>query len=124
MAFINEHRSLYGVEPICRQLPIAPSSYYTRQAIDHNPDLASARAKKDMLDCQNIKRVYEENRNTYGASKVWHTLRQEGQKIARCTVERLMKAMSLQGVVRGKKVITTIPRYSSPLSTGQGGAQL
>jgi putative transposase len=114
VAFINDHRELFGVEPICRLLAIAPSSYYARQAIADNPDLASKRAKRDLQNCKDIQRVYEENRSSYGARKVWHALLQEGKEIARCTVERLMKNMNLQGVVRGKKVITTNPDTSAP----------
>jgi len=114
VAFIHDHRELFGVEPICRLLAIAPSSYYVRQAIADNPELASQRAKKDRQDCEDIRRVYEENRSSYGARKVWHALLQEGKEIARCTVERLMKNMNLQGVVRGKKVITTNPDTSQP----------
>jgi putative transposase len=114
VAFINDHRELFGVEPICRLLAIAPSSYYARQAIADNPDLASKRAKRDLQNCKDIQRVYEENRSSYGARKVWHALFQGGKEIARCTVERLMKNMNLQGVVRGKKVITTNPDTSAP----------
>jgi len=114
VAFINDYRELYGVEPICRLLAIAPSSYYARQAIEDNPELASERAKRDLQNCKDIRRVYEENRCTYGARKVWHALLQEGKEIARCTVERLMGAMNLQGVIRGKKVITTHPDTSAP----------
>ena len=107
--FVEGHRDIYGVEPICRTLLIAPSTYYTRAAIMCNPELASKRAKSDMIDCEDIKRVYEASGKRYGARKVWHGLRREGKDIARCTVERLMKAMEIQGVVRGKKVVTTNP---------------
>jgi hypothetical protein len=79
VAFINDHRELFGVEPICRLLAIAPSSYYARQAIADNPDLASKRAKRDLQNCKDIQRVYEENRSSYGARKVWHALFQGGQ---------------------------------------------
>lgn len=107
IAFIERHRGVFGVGPICRVLGIAPSTYYGRKAVDHDPDRASARAKRDLLDKDAIKRVYFASRGRYGARKVWHVLRREGRDIARCTVERLMRALQIQGVVRGKKVITT-----------------
>lgn len=112
--FIDENRAVFGVEPICRVLAIAPSTYYARAAIARDPDLASDRAKQDEKDSREIVRVFGASRRRYGARKVWHTLRREGYDIARCTVERLMKAMGLQGVVRGKKVITTNPDTSQP----------
>ena len=113
-AFIEEHRAVFGVGPICRILPIAPSTYYARATIERDPDLASARAKQDKEDSREINRVFEASGSRYGARKVWHALRREGHDIARCTVERLMKTMGLQGVVRGKKVITTNPDTSQP----------
>ena len=112
--FIDENRSVFGVEPICRVLAIAPSTYYARAAVARDPDLASDRAKRDEKDSREIERVFGASRRRYGARKVWHTLRREGYDIARCTVERLMKAMGLQGVVRGKKVIATTPDTSQP----------
>lgn len=112
-AFIDAHRDLFGVEPICRVLPIAPSTYYARRSIARDPDLASDRAKRDARDSVEIKRVFDASRGRYGARKIWHQLRREGFDIARCTVERLMKALDLQGVVRGKKR-TTIPDPSQP----------
>jgi len=112
--FIDENRAVFGVEPICRVLAIAPSTYYARAAIARDPGLASDRAKQDEKDSREIVRVFGASRRRYGARKVWHTLRREGYDIARCTVERLMKAMGLQGVVRGKKVITTNPDTSQP----------
>ncbi len=113
-SFVKEHRDAFGVEPICRVLPIAPSTYYARQAIARNPDLASERAKCDARHCEDIERVWDDNHQLYGARKVWHGLRREGKQIARCSVERLMKVMKIQGVVRGKKVITTNPDASQP----------
>jgi len=107
--FIEDYRDTFGVEPICRTLPIAPSTYYARAAILRAPDLASNRAKSDALDSDEIKGVYDDSGERYGARKVWHQLRRERYDIARCTVERLMKALGLQGVVRGKKKRTTIP---------------
>lgn len=112
--FIDEHRDVFGVGPICEGLPIAPSTYYERKAVERDPDLASDRVKQDHEDSREIKRVFDASGGRYGARKVWHTLRREGHDIARCTVERLMKAMGLQGVVRGKTVITTNPDTSQP----------
>ena len=106
-AFIDEHRSVLGVGPICKMLPIAPSTYYARAAVVRNPALASDRAKSDVANSRKIQRIFDASGCRYGARKVWHALRREGHDIARCTVERLMKAMGLQGIVRGRKVITT-----------------
>ena len=112
--FIADHRSVFGVGPICRVLPIAPSTYYARRALELDPELASGRARRDASDKANIQRVFDASRGRYGARKVWHALRREGKDIARCAVERLMKAMKLQGVVRGGKVITTNPDAAQP----------
>jgi len=112
--FIDDHRSVHGVGPICRVLEIAPSTYYTVKAVERDPDLASDRSKQDSLDKVAIKDAFDGSRGRYGARKVWHQLRRERHNIARCTVERLMKAMGLQGVVRGKKVITTNPDTAQP----------
>ncbi|QIR84066.1 IS3 family transposase (plasmid) [Paracoccus sp. AK26] len=114
IAFIDDHRCVHGVGPICRVLGIAPSTYHAFKAVERNPDLASDRARQDRLDMAAIKEVFDGSRGRYGARKVWHQLRREGHDIARCTVERLMKAMGLQGVVRGKKVITTHPDAAQP----------
>ena len=113
IAFIEEYREAFGVEPICRVLPIASSSYYAHAAISRNPDLASNRSKKDIADAREILRVHKMSTGRYGARKVWHHLRREGMDIARCTVERLMKSLGLQGVTRGKKK-TTIPDPALP----------
>ena len=112
--FIADHRSVFGVGPICRVLPIAPSTYYARRALELDPELASGRARRDASDKANIQRVFDASRGRYGARKVWHALRREGKDIARCAVERLMKAMKLQGVVRGGKIITTNPDAAQP----------
>ena len=113
-AFIDENRGVFGVGPICRALPIAPSTYYARAAVARNPDLASDRAKRDEEDSREIRRVFDASGGRYGARKVWHALRRAGRDISRCTVERLMKVMGLQGVVRVKKVVTTNPDTSRP----------
>jgi len=114
IAFIDDHRGVFGVGPICRVLEIAPSTYYAFKAVERDPDLASGRARQDRLDIAAIKQAFDGSRGRYGARKVWHQLRREGHDIARCTVERLMKVMELQGVVRGKKVITTNPDTAQP----------
>ncbi len=112
MTFIEDHRVDFGVEPMCKLLPIAPSTYYHRMAIGNDPDLASDRAKSDQANRKNIQKAWDDNHSVYGAKKVWHALQRSGKVIARCTVERLMKQMGIQGVVRGKKVITTNPDTS------------
>ena len=108
VAFIDDHRADYGVEPICRVLPIAPSTYYMYKAREGNPALRSARAVHDEALRGEIRRVWEENRCVYGARKVWRQLLREGIAVARCTVERLMRQMGLRGVVRGRSCITTV----------------
>ena len=114
IAFIEESREALGVEPICRALQFAPSTYYDRRAIAHNPDRASARAKSDAALSVKIDAVWDANRKLYGARKIWHVLHRQGEDAARCTVERLMRRLGLRGVVRGKKVITTNPDTSQP----------
>ena len=108
VAFIDKHRDVHGVEPICRHLPIAPSTYYEHQARRSDPSLRSARTKKDEQLKPEIRRVWEDNFKVYGIRKVWRQLLREGHSVARCTVERLMADMGLQGVVRGKKFKTTV----------------
>ena len=108
VSFIDDHRDEYGVEPICRVLPIAPSTYYASKAHEADPTLRSKRAIRDDDLRVEILRVYDANRRVYGAPKIWRQLRREGIDIARCTVERLMREMGLRGVRRGKKVYTTI----------------
>ena len=108
IAFIEEHREVFGVEPICRVLPIAPGTYYAHAAVARDPERASDRAKQDARDFKEIERVYKKSKGRYGARKIWYQLRREKKDIARCTVERLMREHGLQGVTRGKKR-TTIP---------------
>ncbi|MFD2405775.1 IS3 family transposase [Azorhizophilus paspali] len=107
-AFIDEHRELYGVEPICKVLPIAPSTYRQHAARRTEPSRLSLRAQRDGHLRRHIQRVWEENFQVYGARKVWRQLRREGIAVARCTVERLMRQMRLHGAVRGKPVKTTV----------------
>ena len=108
-AFIDEHRGDHGVEPICEVLPIAPSTYHAHKAAARDPDRRSDRAKRDEALSGEIRRVFDDNFGVYGARKVWRQLRREGFRVARCTVERLMRKMGLQGVVRGRRCRTTIP---------------
>ena len=107
--FIDDHKNVDGVEPICSVLPIAPSTYYEQKARQVDPSRLPERTRRDAALMVEIKRVFNENRLVYGARKVWRQLNREGFPVARCTVERLMRQMGLQGVVRGKKVRTTIP---------------
>ena len=114
IAFIDDHRRAYGVEPICEVLPIAPSTYHTHAARRADPSRLPARAKRDAGLMPEIARVFEENFQVYGVRKVWRQLRREGREVARCTVGRLMRTMGLQGVVRGKPVRTTISDKAAP----------
>ena len=117
IAFIDEYRAVYGVEPICRVLPIAPSTYHAHAARRIDPGRLPARARSDTVLMVEIRRVFEANFCVYGVRKVWRQLGREGIVVARCTVARLMRMMGLQGVVRGKKVRTTIqdPAAACPL---------
>ena len=114
IAFIDDHRDIYGVEPVCRVLPIAPSTYHAHVAQRADPAKASPRARRDMTLMVQIRRVYEENFDVYGARKVWRQLGREGVVVARCTVERLMRGMGLRGIVRGKETRTTIADKALP----------
>ena len=107
--YIDDHKDRFGVEPICAVLPIAPSTYYEQKARERDPDRRPARAIRDEALKPQIQRVFDENFRVYGAHKVWKQLKREGLTVARCTIERLMRALGLQGVVRGKKFKTTIP---------------
>ena len=108
-AFIDEHRCAYGVESICKQLPIAPSTYYEHKARERDPERLPQRHWRDTADLEEVRRVWEGSRRRYGARKVWRQLAREGFQVARCTVERLMRAEGLQGVTRGGRKRTTIP---------------
>ncbi|MBP28892.1 IS3 family transposase [Methylobacterium sp.] len=109
IAFIDDHREAYGVEPICRVLPIAPSTYHAHAARRADPGRLPARAKRDAVLMAEIRRVYEANFSVYGVRKIWRQLAREGIVAARCTVARLMRTMGLAGVVRGRRVRTTVP---------------
>ena len=108
VSFIDEHRDEYGVEPICEMLPIAPSTFYEHMARRANPELRSARAKRDDELRPEVRRIWDDNRRVYGAHKVWKQFRREGNPVARCTVERLMRELGISGVIRGRRVRTTI----------------
>jgi putative transposase len=110
MEFIDQHRSEYGVEPICRQLPISPSTYYQHKGREAEPERLPPRVRRDAELSREIRRVWEENFQVYGARKVWRQLSREGASVARCTVERLMRRVGLQGVVRGRKCRTTVSK--------------
>jgi transposase InsO family protein len=114
IAFIDDHREAYGVEPICRVLPIAPSTYRDHVAKRRDPARLSPRAKRDQALKVEVRRVFEENFRVYGVRKVWRQLQREGFDIARCTVSRLMGEMGLQGAVRGKPVRTTVSDRAAP----------
>ena len=114
IAFIDDHREAYGVEPICKVLPIAPSTYHAHAARRADPGRLPARARSDAALMVEIRRVFEENFHVYGVRKVWRQLGREGVVVARCTVARLMRVMGLQGIVRGRKVRTTIPDLAAP----------
>ncbi len=111
--FIDEHRDAHGVEPICKVLPIAPSTYYAHAARRADPDKHSTRAKSDAALMIEIRRVFDENFGVYDVRKIWRQLGREGIDVARCTVARLMRVLGLQGVVRGRKVRTTVPDPSA-----------
>ena len=121
LAFIDAHRDEYGVEPICEQLPIAPSTYYEHKARQSDPTRIPKRVQRDAQLCGLIRRVWEENFHAYGQRKVWKQLKREHVRVARCTVERLMRREGLQGVVRGRKKRTTIAadRAEHPLDRVQ-----
>jgi transposase InsO family protein len=113
-AFIDEHREVYGVEPICRVLPIAPSTYYEHAARKADPDRRPARERRDAELSQEIRRVFAANFGVYGVRKVWRQLQRERIDVARCTVARLMRQMGLKGVVRGKSIKTTVSDAAAP----------
>jgi transposase InsO family protein len=114
IAFIDDNRAFYGVEPICKVLPIAPSTYHAHVAQRRDPLRLSARARRDLAFKPEIARVFAENFAVYGVRKVWRQMNREGFAIARCTVERLMRDMGLAGVIRGKPVRTTISDKAAP----------
>ena len=123
ISFIDEHRPVLGVEPICKVLPIAPSTYYDTLAKRTDVDRLSGRARRDARLKIEISRVFDANYRVYGVRKVWRQLRREGFDVARCTVARLMKTMGLQGVIRGKPVRTTVSDKAVPCPLDQVNRQ-
>lgn len=113
VAFIDDHRAAYGVEPICAVVPIAPSTYYEQKARHADPRRLPARAQRDGRLRPEIQRVWDANHQVYGAKKVWKQLTREGIPVARCTVARLMRHLGLRGVVRGHRCRTTIPEAAA-----------
>ena len=108
--FIHNNKELYGVEAICRILPIAPSTYYRTLDLCENPEHRAKRDLHDLHHAEEIKRIWKESSGRYGVRKVWQKLKREGYIIARCTVARLMKKLGIQGVWRGKNKQTTRSR--------------
>jgi transposase InsO family protein len=113
VSFIDENREVYGVEPICAVIPIAPSTYYEQKARQADPERLPERVKRDAVLREEIRRIWEGNFQVYGARKVWRQMNREGIRTARCTVERLMREMGLEGAVRGRKMRTTVPDVSA-----------
>jgi putative transposase len=114
ITFIDEHRPVLGVEPICKVLPIALSTYYDAVAKRTDVDRLSVRARRDVGLNIEIRRVFDANYRVYGVRKVWRQLQREGFEVARCTVARLMRTMGLQGIIRGKPVRTTVSDKAAP----------
>jgi transposase InsO family protein len=112
--FIDRHRDRFGVEPICRVLQVAPSGYRREAARRRDPARCPPRRQRDAALLPEIERVWRGNLQVYGADKVWKQLRREGIPVARCTVERLMRAQGWRGVIRGKTVRTTVPDAKAP----------
>jgi len=109
VTYIDNHKEKHGVESICNVLPIAPSTYYDWKVKQRQPEKRSIRAQRDDVLKVEIQRIWEENFRVYGVRKVWHQLKREDMMVARCTVERLMKKQGLRGVVRGRRIKTTLP---------------
>ncbi len=114
VSFIDDHREEYGVEPICAVVPIAPSTYYEDKAREADPERAPPRVRRDVTLRDEIRRVWDENFRVYGVRKVWRQLNREGITVARCTVGRLMRELGLRGVVRGRRVKTTVGTEEFP----------
>ncbi|SNT10448.1 Integrase core domain-containing protein [Azospirillum sp. RU38E] len=114
LGFVEAHRREYGVEPICKVLPTAPSTVRQHTARAADPAKLSARAQRDVGLKTDIRRVFDENFQVYGVRKVWRQLQREGIQVARCTVARLMREMGLRGAIRGKPIKTTIADKAVP----------
>jgi transposase InsO family protein len=114
VTFVDAHRDAYGIEPICRQLLIAPSTYYRHTMQHADPTARSVRAQRDDQLRAAIQRVWDANFQVYGSRKVWQQLRRDGIAVARCTVQRLMRAMGVMGAVRGRAwTTTTVPHTTA-----------
>lgn len=119
IAFIDDHQGAHGVEPICKVLPIAPSTCYDHLAKRADAAHRSDRARRDEVLRPEIERVFGANYRVYGARKAWHQMRREDFVVARCTVARLMKSMEIQRIIRGKPHRTTVPDRSAPCPQGK-----
>jgi putative transposase len=108
-SFIDEQRSRFGVEPLCKALQCAPSAYRRHALRQRDPSLRSERAKRDEQLSERVLNLWRVNHSVYGADKVWQQMRRERIEVARCTVERLMQRLGIQGVRRGKTQRTTRP---------------
>ena len=122
-SFIDDHRGEYGVEPICRVLPVAPSTYHERVAQRRDPLRLSPRVQHDEAMKPEVRLVFDANLKVYGVRKVWWQMQREGFEIVCCTVERLMRDLGLQGVIRGKPVKTTISDKAAPCPLDQVNRQ-
>ncbi len=114
IAFIDDHRETFGLEPICKVLPIALSTYYDHLAKRRDPSRLSSRARRDAMVKTQVQRVFDENFRVYGVRKIWRQLQREGFDVARCTVARLMLGLGLAGAIRGKPVRTTVSDKAAP----------
>ena len=123
-SFIDQHRYTHGVEPICKVMQIAPSGYRRYAAQQRYAMRLGQRAKRDAELTPHIERVWQANKRVYGADKVWKQMNREGDVIARCTVERLMRRMGLRGVIRGKVVRTTVGDAKAPCPLDRVNRQL
>ena len=113
-AFVDEHRENFGVEPICKVLQVAPSGYRKHAARRRDPSRRCRRALRDERLIPQVERVWQANLRVYGADKVWRQLHREGTRVARCTVERLMRRLGVHGVRRGRSVRTTVADAAVP----------
>jgi transposase InsO family protein len=114
VSFIDTHRATHGVEALCQQLPLSPSTYYEHKLREANPERLPARVKRDQVLSVEVRRVWDENYQVYGAKKVWRQLNRERFDVARCTVERLMKRLGIHGVIRGAQCWTTVSDAALP----------
>ena len=109
IAYIDGNKASYGVEPICKELPIAPSTYYEHKLRERVPEHAPPRVQRDAVLRPEIQRVWDENFSVYGVRKVWRQMNSEDIELPRCTVARLMRDLGLRGVIRGRRAKTTVP---------------